>query len=160
VGLVGHDTKALVTWARGAGVALEGGVDDTAVAAYLLNSGRSGYPLDQLCAEAGSRRLPSALPPLLEGQTVGEAGPAQVAAWTGARAAGVWRLAEFQTPTLAEHGLDRLYTTLEIPLVPVLADMERIGIRVDPERLAQLAKELDTQLDALLREIHQLAGET
>jgi DNA polymerase-1 len=37
--------------------------------------------------------------------------------------------------------------------------MERVGIRVDPERLAALTKELDTQLDALFREIHQLAGE-
>jgi DNA polymerase-1 len=37
--------------------------------------------------------------------------------------------------------------------------MERVGIRADPERLGQLTKELDTQLDALLREIHQLAGE-
>ena len=60
---------------------------------------------------------------------------------------------------LAEHGLQSLYETLEVPLVPVLADMERVGIRVDRERLAQLTKELDTQLDTLLREIHQLAGE-
>jgi DNA polymerase-1 len=60
---------------------------------------------------------------------------------------------------LEEHGLVRLYETLEVPLVPILADMERVGIRADPDRLGELAKELDTQLDALLREIHRLAGE-
>jgi DNA polymerase I len=157
---VGHDTKALVGWARGAGVALDAaGLDDTAVAAYLLNSGRSGYPLDQLCAEAGSSAVPGALATLLEGAPARDADPARVAAWTGARAEGVWRLALCQAPLLTEHGLERLYETLEMPLVRVLADMERVGIRVDPERLAGLAKELDTQLDALLREIHQLAGE-
>ena len=44
-------------WARGAGVTLSAGrVDDTAVAAYLLNSGRSGYPLDQLVRGGGKRR--------------------------------------------------------------------------------------------------------
>ena len=157
--LIGHDTKALVAWAREAGVALGAGIDDTAVAAYLLNSGRSGYPLDQLCADAGSAGIPGALASLLGGAPVDDADPATVAAWTGARAAGVWRLAECQAPLLAEHGLQSLYETLEVPLVPVLADMERVGIRVDPERLAALTKELDTQLDALFREIHQLAGE-
>jgi DNA polymerase-1 len=161
VRLVGHDTKALVDWARGAGATLGAGtVDDTAVAAYLLNSGRSGYPLDQLCAEAGGSTVPGALESLLEGAPVSDADPAHVAVWTGARAEGVWRLAQSQAPLLRDHGLERLYEMLEVPLVPVLADMERVGIRVDPERLGQLAKELDTQLDALLREIHQLAGET
>jgi DNA polymerase-1 len=160
VRLVGHDTKALVAWARGAGVTLGAGeVDDTAVAAYLLNSGRSGYPLDQLCAEAGKPGVPGALESLLAGAPVQDAEPPPVAAWTGARAEGVWRLAECQAPLLEEHGLTRLYETLEVPLVPILADMERVGIRAAPERLGQLAKELDTQLDALLREIHQLAGE-
>jgi DNA polymerase-1 len=157
--LIGHDTKALVAWARAAGVEPGAGLDDTAVAAYLLNSGRSSYPLDQLCADVGSPGIPGALASLLDGAPVVDADPAKVAAWTGARAEGVWRLAECQAPLLAEHGLQSLYETLEVPLVPVLADMERIGIRVDPERLAQLAKELDTQLDTLLREIHQLAGE-
>ncbi len=159
VRLLGHDTKALVGWARGAGVGLGAGVDDTAVAAYLLNSARSGYPLDQLCADAGSPGIPGALASLLDGAPVGDVDLAKVAAWTGARAEGVWRLGASQAPLLAEHGLTSLYETLEVPLVPALADMEGVGIRVDPERLAQLAKELDTQLDALHREIHQLAGE-
>jgi DNA polymerase-1 len=159
VRLVGHDTKSLVTWARGAGIGLGTGVDDTAVAAYLLNSARSGYPLDQLCADVGSPGIPGALASLLDGSPVDDAVPAKVAAWTGARAEGVWRLADAQAPLLAESGLGSLYETLEVPLVPVLADMERIGIRVDPERLATLAKELDAQLDTLLREVHQHAGE-
>jgi DNA polymerase-1 len=157
--LVGHDTKALVAWVRGAGAAPPEGLDDTAIAAYLLNSGRSGYPLDQLCAEAGGPAVPGALEALLDGKPPGDADPALVAAWAGARAQGIWHLAECQRPLLEEQGLRALYEDLELPLVPVLADMERVGIRVDPERLAALAKELDVQLDALLREIHTLAGE-
>src|SRR5262249_25174215 len=88
--LVGHDTKALIAWARGAGITFgAGAVDDTAVAAYLLNSGRSGYPLDQLCAEAGKAGVPGALESLLAGAPVQDAEPPRVAAWTGARAEGV-----------------------------------------------------------------------
>ena len=78
------------------------------------------------------------------------------------RRAGRGRVAARRVPGAAARastGSRRLYETLEVPLVPILADMERLGIRADPERLGQLAKELDTQLDALLREIHQLAGE-
>jgi DNA polymerase-1 len=160
LGLIGHDTKTLVAWMRGSGTALgSGSIDDTAVAAYLLNSARSSYPLDQLCADVGRPGIPGPLASLLGGSQVGDADPAQVAAWTGARAEGVWRLAEAQAPVLGEQGLRSLYETLEVPLVPVLAEMERVGILVDPERLAVLTKELDTQMDTLLREIHQLAGE-
>jgi DNA polymerase I len=159
--LVGHDTKALVAWSQRAGVPWgASGLDDTAIAAYLLNSGRSGYPLDQLCVEAGSPAVPGPLETLLEGVPVADADPARIAAWTAARAEGIWRLAESQAPLLEEHGIAWLYATLEVPLVPILADMECIGIRADPERLGQLAKELDTQLDTLLREIHQLADES
>jgi DNA polymerase-1 len=48
---------------------------------------------------------------------------------------------------------------VEQPLVPVLAVMERHGIRVDPRRLEDFAKELERELDNLTREIHTLAGE-
>ena len=110
-------------------------------------------------AETGGAAVPSALETLLAGAPVDDADPAHLAAWTGARAEGVWRLAAAQAALLQERDLARLYETLEVPLVPILADLEQIGIRADPDRLGQLAKELDTQLDALLREIHELAGE-
>src|SRR5438128_12434123 len=48
---------------------------------------------------------------------------------------------------------------MELPLIPVLALMERHGIRVDPARLEAFAKELERDLDNLTREIYALAGE-
>jgi DNA polymerase-1 len=152
--LVGHDVKALLAWAVGAGRPLPPVVDDTAVAAYLLNSGRPGYPLDQLAAEAGGPPTPAALASDPE-----TADPAALAAWAGARAAGIWALAGAQAERLAADGLAGLYRDLELPLVPILAAMEATGIRVAPERLAGLARELDGQLDTLLRDIQTLAGE-
>ncbi|HEV8675626.1 MAG TPA: DNA polymerase [Methylomirabilota bacterium] len=158
--VVGHDVKALVTWALARGVPLRPDrLEDTAVAAYLLNSGRAGYPLEQLCLEAGGPTVPGPLATLLEGKPPAEADPALLAAWAGARAQAVWRLWECQQPLLERDGLTALYRDLELPLVPVLAGLELAGIRVAPERLAVLAKELEYQLDALLREIHTLAGE-
>jgi DNA polymerase I len=158
--IVGHDAKGLVGWASERGLRLDPAhVDDTAVAAYLLNSGRSGYPLEQLCLEATDQAPPGPLAGLLEGGPAADAEPALLAAWAGARAEGVWRLWDCQRPLLERDGLLALYRDLEMPLIPVLAAMERVGIRVDPERLALLAKELEQQLDTLLRDIHTLAGE-
>ena len=157
--VVGHDVKALVAWGQAAGqpIPVER-LDDTAVAAYLLNSGRSGYALEQLVQEAGDAAVPG---PLASPTGAGPDAPDPdvLASWAGARAAGVWGLWSWQRTRLAADGLDALYRDLEVPLVPVLAAMETAGIGVAPERLGVLAKELDQQLESLLREIHGLAGE-
>jgi DNA polymerase-1 len=158
--LVGHDAKGLCGWILAAGRALPTPApDDTAVAAYLLNSSRSSYPLDELAAESGGGAVPGPLAGLLDGLSPAAADAGILAAWVGARAEAIWSLAGAQAARLDADGLGPLYRDLEVPLVPVLAAMEATGIRVAPERLAALAGELERQLDALLREIHVLAGE-
>ena len=160
VRLIGHDLKVLIGWADARQVALPpASLEDMAIAAYLLNSARTGYPLEQLVDESGGKAVPGALATVLEGRPAAEADPETLAAWAGARAEGVWRLLATQGERLAADGLVALYRELELPLVPVLARMETVGIGVAPERLSVLAKELDQQLDTLLREIHALAGE-
>jgi DNA polymerase-1 len=159
-GVAGHDLKALAGWAHARGSALAaGGLDDTAVAGYLLNPARSGYPLEQLAGEAAGPAVPGPLAGLLDGRDAAAPEPGVLAAWAGARAEAVWRLRAVQGPLLEEAGLRGLYEELEVPLVPILAAMEHVGIRVDPARLEALARELDGWLERLLREIHALAGE-
>ncbi len=135
--LVGHDIKHVVQWwlARGTPPAFE----DTAVGAYLLNPARTSYKLDEVSAEL-----------------LGE-GPGLAAA--GSRARWVWQMWEMLPRALKEVSLHTLYGDLEKPLVPVLAAMERHGIRVDPARLEDFSKELDLTLERLTREIYELAGE-
>ncbi|HUO65282.1 MAG TPA: DNA polymerase I [Terriglobales bacterium] len=135
--LIGHDVKHVIEWwmARGNPPAFE----DTAVGAYLLNPARTSYKLDEVSAEL-----------------LGE-GPGVAAA--GSRARWVWQIWEMLPRALKEVGLHPLYVDLEQPLVPVLAAMERHGIRVDPARLADFSKELDLTLERLTREIYELAGE-
>jgi DNA polymerase-1 len=158
--IAGHDLKALCGWAAAEGHGLPpASLDDTAVAAYLLNSSRSTYALEQLALDGGGPGVPGPLGAVRDGDAPGAADAATVAAWAGARAEGIWRLAETQQARLEQDGLRGLYRDLELPLVPVLAGMETAGIRVAPDRLATLARELEQQLDARLREIHALAGE-
>lgn len=70
----------------------------------------------------------------------------------------VRRLHMLLSPQLDEMGLRPLYENIELPLVPVLADMEKAGIRVWPDTLADLAAEMDAQLADLTRKIYQAAG--
>jgi DNA polymerase-1 len=136
--LIGHDLKHLVEWwtaRRGAPPAIE----DTAVGAYLLNPDRNNYKLDEVSAE-------------LLGEGPGLATP-------GSRGRFIWQIWEMLPRALKEVGLHSLYEDLERPLVPVLAAMERHGIRVDPTRLAEFSKELDLTIERLTREIYALAGE-
>jgi DNA polymerase I len=136
--LIGHDLKPLVEWwlARGGAVPVH---EDTAVAAYLLNPARTNYKLEEVCAE-------------LLGQGPGVARPGTRARWVG----DLWAMAP---RALEEVGLRRLYEDIERPLIAVLADMERHGIRVDRTRLVEFSRELEVHLDRTTREIYTLAGE-
>ena len=139
--LIVHDVKPLIESWLALGAALPP-VHDTAVAAYLLNSARQTYRLEQVCMEAFGDCPPSADPTRA----------------LGARAAFVWRYWEHAGAELRARELWTIYEEIERPLIPVLALMERHGIRVDPGRLEAFAKELERDLDNLTREIYQLAG--
>jgi DNA polymerase-1 len=136
--LIGHDVKPLIEWwlARGEPAP---SVEDTAVAAYLLNSARSNYKLEEVCAEH-------------LGEGPGLARP-------GSRARWVWQLWEQEARELREATLRSVYDDIERPLIPVLATMERHGVTVDPARLAEFSKELDRSLGNLTMEIYTIAGE-
>jgi DNA polymerase I len=136
--LIGHDIKPLVEWWLARGGALPA-VEDTAVAAYLLNPARTNYKLEEVCAE-------------LLGQGPGIARP-------GTRARWIWDLWAMEPRALGEVGLQALYQDIERPLIGVLARMERHGIRVDPVRLGEFSRELEVHLERTTREIFTLAGE-
>ncbi|MFI5325390.1 MAG: DNA polymerase I [Candidatus Rokuibacteriota bacterium] len=136
--LIGHDIKPLIEWWLARGGALPP-VEDTAVAAYLLNPARTNYKLEEVCAE-------------LLGQGPGIARP-------GTRARWIWDLWAMEPRALQEVGLHALYQDVERPLIGVLARMERHGIRVDPVRLGEFSRELEVHLERTTREIFTLAGE-
>jgi DNA polymerase-1 len=146
--LVAHDTKPLLAAWMETG-ATPPAIDDTAVAAYLLNPARATYRLDEVCMEVFGE-CPAALTSVV---------PAELPRAVGDRARWLHRFWEHARKDLAERGLTRIYEEIERPLVPVLAEMERAGIRVDPARLEAFAKELERNLDNLTREIYALAGE-
>ena len=66
---------------------------------------------------------------------------------------------EPSSPDSTEFDLMRLFSEVEMPLVPILVDMETTGIRIDPEILSGLSREFSEKLVRLEEEIYQLAGE-
>jgi DNA polymerase-1 len=83
----------------------------------------------------------------------------EVARWAAERACAVEALRGPTFRRLEEEGVAELYQEVELPLTAVLARMERAGVRVDEEVLAELSSDYQAQLDRLEREITELAGE-
>ncbi len=157
--LVVHDAKALVQRRLAEGQAAPA-VDDSAVAAYLLNPARATYRLEEVCMESFGD-CPPALPaaPTREAGAPAQTGTPSPGDVLAERARWVWRYWEHAAAGLDQHGLRALYEDIERPLVAILALMERHGIRVEPARLEEFAKELERQLDTLQREVWALAGQ-
>jgi DNA polymerase-1 len=113
------------------GVELCGGVQDAMIQDYLLHAIHPAGTLTTLCAERG----------------------------TSADAAGLLGLSGQMLQELREKGMEALYTAMELPLVGVLYDMERIGFAVDRTVLDGLSQDFAARLAAMQRRIYELAGE-
>jgi DNA polymerase I len=152
--VVVHDAKPLLEACLAAGVTLPA-AEDTALAAYLLNPARATYKLDEVCMEAFAECPPTVPAAGPDGRRIDDA----LGTVVGERARWLIRYWKHAAAELDERALRAIYDDIERPLVPVLAEMERHGIRVEPARLEAFAKELERNLDNLTREIHELAGE-
>ncbi len=130
--VVAHDAKSLRLVPQGL-------AHDTLLGAYLLEPARRGYPFGELVEERG---LACDLEDPLAAQAV------LLAA-----------LADWQREQIVERGLDELMERIELPLVPVLREMELLGVRLNLERLGGITERVREEIGGLEREIFALAGE-
>jgi DNA polymerase-1 len=158
--LIAHDAKSLGGHGRHGLLAAAGErpldlAHDTMVAAYLIDPARRTYELHELAADAGLAAAPAGAG---DGQLslAAEEGEAAGDPAVDARLAG--ELAERQRERLAEFGVERLLEQVEMPLIEVLAHMERVGLRLDAERLARIGAGMADQIDSLEAEIYEHAG--
>lgn len=124
---------------------------DTVVAAYLLDSDRSEF--DE--AYLANTYLQMALPAARGAEDAGEDAPASAARTAALTLALVAPLRE----CMARENAANVFDGIEMPLVPVLAKMERAGMLVDPDRLHSLSEGLATQIADVERSIRDLAGD-
>jgi DNA polymerase-1 len=162
-----HDAKSLGGGPHGllAAAAREGvalNLDhDTMIAAYLLEPQRRTYDLIELAADAGIGLAEGAAAPSAgedDGQmALGEEVEAGLDPPGEARL--VAAVAAVQRPRIEELGLQHLLQQVELPLVHVLAAMEREGLKLDAERLAEVGAGFGERIATLEKEIFELAGE-
>lgn len=124
---------------------------DTVVAAYLLDSDRSEF--DE--AYLADTYLQMALPAARGAEGAGEDAPAPAARTAALTLALVAPLRD----RMARENAANVFDGIEMPLVPVLAKMERAGMLVDPDRLRSLSEGLATQITEVERSIRDLAGD-
>ena len=171
--LIGHDIKSLGGGARHGLLAAAGddGLDlrhDTMVGGYLLDPARRTYDLADIAAqrglaaasagedeEEGSEKKGAED----DGQLELGAEPEEEVADPAAEARLVFELAALQRKSMEENGLEKLMDEVEMPLVEVLAEVERTGVKLDAKRLAEIGDGFEKRIDKLESEIHKLAGD-
>jgi DNA polymerase-1 len=145
--LVCHDGKALADGSAARGTAAQPATyrapkldHDTLLAAYVLEPQRRGYPLDELADEAGIAVAEAITDP-------------------AASAAGrVALLARHQRKLVEAAGLTELLRDVELPLVDVLREMEREGVKLSVPRLEEVGAEVRAEIADLEQRIHGHAG--
>jgi DNA polymerase-1 len=156
-----HDAKMLYVLVRVRGGTLSGVANDTMLAGYVLDAAGGDYDLATLLAkEQIEGVIPRAAWPGLGrgGSGAAELPLDQLAARMAAEASATLALSQRQKEKLAVSKQEDLYRDLELALVPVLATMECLGIRLDSDYLRNLGNEVATSAKALESEIHALSG--
>ncbi len=159
---IGHDIKADLIVLGRHGVDLKSPrAFDTMLAAYLLDANRSSQALEPIALEQLGYKA------LTEDEVLGKGAKAipfsqvpvdSVLDYAGERSDLAWQLAEHFRPLLERDGLMPVYLELELPLVPILAEIERTGVRVDVRSLAAQSTLLEREMNDLSRQIFTLAG--
>jgi DNA polymerase-1 len=136
-----HDAKGPMHALAARGLELAGLTSDTALAAYLALPGQRSFDLADLALRYLNRELRDATPPT--GQlTLDVPDDAEIATALAQRAQATRELADALDQDLNARGATELLAALELPLVGVLADMERAGIGADSEHFAAMSAEL------------------
>ena len=158
----GHNIKYDWQVLRRAGVELAGVAFDSMLASFVLDPGRRSHAIDTLSLEHLGRGMQSYSDVAGKGKAEIPFAEVQIgaaAAYCGSDSATVLALHDFFMPMLIETGMKELFETIEMPLLPVLTEMEWRGIGIDAALFAQLSRELSEDLARLETRIGEAAGE-
>jgi DNA polymerase I len=159
---VGHDLKADVVVLAQHGVSLAGLDVDTMLASYLIDATKSSQELEPTVLEQLGYKA------LTQEEVCGKGTKAlrfaQVPVdglvdFAGERADLALQLAARLAPMLVSSGVESVYRELELPLVPILASLERVGIRIDGRALTSQAALVERELNDRGKAIFAMAGE-
>ncbi len=161
VAKIGQNLKYDMVVLRSVDIRLAGVQFDTMVASYLLDAGERSHNLDQLALrylDHTTIKIDSLIGSGKNQKQMDEAPVADVAPYAAEDADLPLRLRPILCERLKAEGLEELNDSVETPLIGILADMEYVGVRVDPERLGELSQQYGAKLQGLATEIEEMAG--
>jgi DNA polymerase-1 len=154
----GHNIKYDIMVLRKEGIDVKGPVFDTMIAAYLLNPNKPNHSLEEVSLEYLSYRKKTFMEVLGRRNSFAEVPLEEAVPYACDDASLSFELKEILHGKLMENSLEKLYLDIEEPLIYVLADMEMAGLKVDLEKISEISKELERELDGITRRIYFLAG--
>ena len=154
----GHDIKASWVALARAAAPFAGVAYDSMIASFVLDPGRRSHALDDLAREHLSVELRTTAQLVGKERTFAEVPPAEAAGVSAAQAEMVLRLEATFRSDIKDHHLTRLLDEIEIPLIPVLVDMEAAGILVDRVLLGEMSRGFSKELTGLELDIYRAAG--
>lgn len=160
---IGQNIKFDILVLRKYGVKVAGPLFDTMIAHYLLNPElRHGMDyLAETYLKYQTVHIEELIGPKGKNQrSMRDVPVEQIAEYAAEDADVTLKLKNFFAPELEKEGLESLFTTIEMPLIYVLAEMEATGVTLDTAALKQSSVELTASMNQLEREIHELAGTT
>jgi len=158
---IGHDLKFVQIVTERLGVTLDGTGLDTMVASYLLNATQSSHDIEHLALERTNYRARTQDEVTGKGVkalTIDAVPASSLLTFAAERADLPLTLAPGLAADLRKDALDSVYREFEQPLIPVLAAIERAGVKVDTTALATLGARMQGELDELCRAIFGHAG--
>ncbi|MDZ7791089.1 MAG: DNA polymerase I [Xanthomonadales bacterium] len=160
---VGQHLKYDLNVLERAGIALGGIEHDTMLESYSYHSSGTRHDMDSLASRYLGRQTTSFEAVAGKGKkqvTFDQVPVATAAEYAGEDAEVTLALHRHLWPKLEKlEGPSRIYRELEIPLIPVLARMERIGVALDADALAQQSREIEKRLDELVEAAYETAGQ-
>jgi DNA polymerase-1 len=159
---IGHNVKYDYEVIKESGIEIKGLHFDTMIASYLLNPGTRGHNLNDLAfKELGHQMIP--IEDLIgsgkKQMPLSKVDHKKVSEYSCEDADITFRLYEIFNEKLKENKLFELFENIEIPLISVLAEMERNGVLLDLDYLKKLSKEISDKLSKAKQKIYKLAGE-
>ncbi|MDQ3219708.1 MAG: DNA polymerase I [Acidobacteriota bacterium] len=143
-----HDHKRDLGVLKTLQIKPEAVTDDTMIAAYLLDSTRSNYTLPYLAQTNLDLDAAAEIPE----------GFVESAFRTCERADFAFQLTPLLRKQIEENGLSQVYNEIELPLIPVLADIENAGMKIDSDSLNAFSAFISTELDTLREKLFTISG--
>ncbi len=156
-----HDARSVLTSLAKHNLTLTNIVFDTELAAYLLGAGRRGsFPLHEVAADYANRAVDAPITLKKERQGFDDdAFFAREKDRAIRSAESILAMRAVQEPRLSAEGLTDVLQKIELPVAPIVSQMEQAGLAVDVPAFEKMSASLGAQLAALEAQIHTLAGE-